>query len=196
MRLLQSKSHCFSFFTISFLSLTSLPFPGHTPGPRHEANRLKHPPKRNLNHQPLDLVFQAPNLSHQLAPLVGGDAGSDDGSADAACSPQRRLAGHIDVRHVLVFAQERQVQQDGQGRRVGRQDDDFRRSAVKGLGRCEREKPGAHVRKYILWWRKGMRGCGQHHTFVGALSQLVVMRGFCCLCQHRKSPILSALVCD
>lgn len=42
-----------------------------------------------------------------------------------------------------------------------------------------------------------MRGCGKHRTFVGALSQLVVVRGFCCLCQLLKSrSYLRSIVTD
>lgn len=83
-----------------------------SPSPFSSTSRITKPYHLNINqrtlyHQPFHLVFQAPDLSHQLAPLVAGDTSSDDGSTDAAGSPQRSLARHIDVRHVFVFAQER-----------------------------------------------------------------------------------------
>ena len=88
----------------------------------------------NLDHEPLDLVLQAPDLVHQVAGLVGGDAGSDDGSADAAGSAQGGLGGDVDVGDVLVLAEQRQVQEDGEGRGVGGEDDDLGDAAVERLG--------------------------------------------------------------
>ena len=60
--------------------------------------------RRPLDHEPLDLVLEGANLRLEVAMLVEGDAGADDGATDAARAPKRRLGGYVDVRHVLVFA--------------------------------------------------------------------------------------------
>lgn len=91
-------------------------------------------PREGLDHESLDLVLEAADLVHQVAGLVGGDAGGDDGTADATGTAQGSLGGHVDVGHVLVLAQQRQVQQDGERGGVGGQDDDLGDTAVQRLG--------------------------------------------------------------
>lgn len=59
------------------------------------------PSARHLDHESLDLVLQASDLIHEIRSLVGGDAGSDDGTADSAGAAQRSLAWYVDVWNVL-----------------------------------------------------------------------------------------------
>src|SRR3981189_864435 len=89
---------------------------------------------KNLDHEPLNLVLQAPDLVHQITGLVGGDASSDDGSAHAARSPQRAFRANIHVRDILVLAEQGQVEKDGEGSGVGGEDDDLGGAAVESLG--------------------------------------------------------------
>lgn len=90
----------------------------------------------SLDHQTLHAILQLADLGHQVARLVGGDGSSNDGAGHTAGAAQSSLAGDIDVRNVLVFSQERQVEEDGQRRGIGSKDNDLRGSAVEGLGRC------------------------------------------------------------
>ena len=76
-------------------------------------------------------------LFRSITGLVGSNAGRDHGTADTAGPSQRHLARHIDVRHVLVLGEEREMQEDGERRRVGREDHELRDTAVKRLGRCK-----------------------------------------------------------
>lgn len=87
----------------------------------------------------LDLIFQGPDLAHEVAGLVRRDARGDDGATDAAGSSERHLGRHVHVRHVLVLGEQRQMEQDGQRGRVRGQDDDLGFAAVEGLGGCQRE---------------------------------------------------------
>lgn len=87
-----------------------------------------------LDHESLDLILQAPDLVHQVAGLVGGDASSDDCSADATGATKGGLGWNVDVGHVLVLTEERQVQEDGQRSGVGSEDDDLGDAAVESLG--------------------------------------------------------------
>ena len=123
-----------------------------------------------LYHQPLNLILQRPYLTHQIARLVGSNAARDNRSANAACSAERHLRRDVDlanthqpqkypqhfhkgclrtyIRRILILTQQRQMQQDGQRRRIRRQNDNLRDTAIQRLGR-----------------------------FVGALFQLSVVRG-------------------
>ena len=47
---------------------------------------------------------------------------------------KKYLGGHEHVRHVLVLAQQREVQEDLQRFRVGRHDDELGDAAVQGFG--------------------------------------------------------------
>lgn len=91
-------------------------------------------PTEDLDHEPLDLVLQAADLVHQVAGLVGSDASGDDSTANTTGTAKGSLGGHIDVGHVLVLAQQRQVQQDGERSGVGSQDDDLGNTTVQRLG--------------------------------------------------------------
>lgn len=70
----------------------------------------------------------------QLGSFVGGHGDGDDRAADTAGTAKSGLGGDKDVRDVLVFAQQGQVEQDFEGFGVGSHDDEFRDTAVEGLG--------------------------------------------------------------
>jgi hypothetical protein len=58
-----------------------------------------------------------------MATLTAGD----DGASDTAGTAQGHLGGHVDVGYVLVLAEKRKVEENGQGRSVGGQNDQFAR---------------------------------------------------------------------
>jgi len=89
----------------------------------------------SLDHESLDLVLQSSNLVHQITGLVGGDACSDNCSANTTSSAQSCLRWDIDVWAVLVLRQKWEMEKDGEGGGVGSEDDDLADSAVKSLGR-------------------------------------------------------------
>ena len=88
----------------------------------------------NLDHETLDLVLESADLVHEIRRLVGGDRGGDDGAGDTAGAAKSGLGWHVDVWHVLVLAQEWEVQENGQWSGVGGEDDDLGDTAVEGLG--------------------------------------------------------------
>ena len=88
----------------------------------------------HLDQQLLDGQLGVINLALQLAALGGNDGGRDDGARDIAGTAQGDLARHKNVGHVLVFAQQGQVQQDFQRLSISSQDDELRDTAVQGLG--------------------------------------------------------------
>lgn len=68
-----------------------------------------------LDHEPLNLVLQGADLGHQIGGLVGGDGSGNDAPGDTASAAERHLGGNINVGNVLVFAKERDVEDDGKG---------------------------------------------------------------------------------
>jgi len=60
----------------------------------------------------LNLLLDVGDLGLELGSLVLRDAGGDDGPGDPAGAAQRLLGPHEHVRHVLVLAQQGNVQQD------------------------------------------------------------------------------------
>lgn len=104
-----------------------------------QQTRVHSKPYPSLDHESLNLVLDGPDLAHEVTSLVGGDASRDHGAGHTSRTTQRKLAGHVDVGHVLVLSQEGQMEQDGERGGVGGQDDDFSGSAVQSLGRWERE---------------------------------------------------------
>jgi len=87
-----------------------------------------------LDHQTLNLVLQVADGGSQVRSLVGGDAAGDHSTRDTGSTTESNLAGNVDIRNVLVLAQQGQVQNDRQRSGVGGQDDDLGGSAVEGLG--------------------------------------------------------------
>ena len=79
-------------------------------------------PPTCLDYQSLNLILERTNLALQLARLITRDAGRDDCPGDARGTTERCLGRDPDVRHVLVFAQEREMEEDCQGGGVGCED--------------------------------------------------------------------------
>lgn len=88
-----------------------------------------------LDHEPLNLVLDGPDLSHEVASLVGGDASSDHRTRDTGRPAQSKLAGHEDIRSILVFTKKGDVQKDSERIGVRSEDDDFRGTTIECLGR-------------------------------------------------------------
>jgi hypothetical protein len=57
--------------------------------------------KKGLDEKPLNLLLDRVDLALKLASLVGGDAGSNHGPADATGSAERRLGWDENVGNVL-----------------------------------------------------------------------------------------------
>ena len=101
----------------------------------HPAGVVAQPPPKSLDQQSLDLILDSPDLALQFGGLVRSDRGGDDGAAGAASTAKRNLGGHKHVRHVLVLAEQRQMQQDLERLRVGGEHDELTDAAVQRLGR-------------------------------------------------------------
>lgn len=94
-----------------------------------------HAPSDNrLDLEPLDLVLESADLAHKVGSLVGGDGSGNDCASNAAGTAECHLRGDVDVGNVLVLAEEREVEKNGQGRSVGSEDDDFGDTAIQRLG--------------------------------------------------------------
>ena len=87
----------------------------------------------HLDLEALDLVLEGADLAHEVGSLVGGDASSDNGSGDTASATESHLRGNVDVGHVLVLAEKRQVEEDSERGGVGRKDDQLANTTVEGL---------------------------------------------------------------
>jgi len=86
--------------------------------------------------QRLDRVADRQDLRLDLRALVRDDRGGDDRARDATRTTERLLRGNEHVRHVLVLAQQRQMQQDLERVGVSSHDDELRLATVEGLGGC------------------------------------------------------------
>lgn len=84
-------------------------------------------------HQPLNLILQRADLSHQITTLIRSDTGRNDCSRDSRRTTQCDFAGNVHVGNVFVFAEEREVEEDGEGGGVGCEDEDFGGAAVEGF---------------------------------------------------------------
>lgn len=84
----------------------------------------------------LNLVPDVVDNVLQLGRLVGGDGAGDDRAGNAAGSAQRHLGRHEHVRHVLVLAQQGEVQQNLEGLSVSSHDNQLADTTVQGLGSC------------------------------------------------------------
>ena len=91
-------------------------------------------PGQLLDNQPLNLVPHLQNLVLQRRSLITRDRSRNNATADTASTTKRTLGAHEDVWHVLVFGEERDVQQDGERARVGGEDDDLGNTSVQRLG--------------------------------------------------------------
>jgi hypothetical protein len=101
--------------------------------PRHLQSNSFNGTTYALDHQSLNLVFDGPDLSHEITGLVGGDAGRNHRTRDTGCTAQSELAGDENIRDILVLAEKGDVQKDSQGVRVRSEDDDFRGTTIEGF---------------------------------------------------------------
>lgn len=69
----------------------------------------------NLDQQLLDLSLESQNLRLEVRSFVSGDRASNNGAGNTAGTTKSSLGGNKDVRHVLVFAQKRQVKKNFNG---------------------------------------------------------------------------------
>lgn len=88
-----------------------------------------------LDDETLDLVLHFPDLSSQLRCIVGSDAGSDDGAGDTTSASEGRFGWDVDVCYVLVFAEEGEVEEDGEWAGVCGENDNLGDTSVEGLGK-------------------------------------------------------------
>jgi hypothetical protein len=87
-----------------------------------------------LDLEALDLVLEGADLAHEVGSLVGRDASSDDGPGDTAGATESHLGGDVDVGDILVLAEKRQVEEDGERGGVGGEDNQLADTTVESLG--------------------------------------------------------------
>jgi hypothetical protein len=88
----------------------------------------------SLDLETLNLVLEGADLAHQVGGFVGGDRRRDDRTSNTTGAAKCHLAGHVNVRNVLVLAKQRQVEEDGERGGVGSENDQLADSAIQGLG--------------------------------------------------------------
>jgi len=88
-----------------------------------------------LEQQLLNLLLNGLNLRLDLRALVLSHAGSDDRPADATGTTESLLGPDEHVGHVLVLAEQRDVEENLERLAVGRQHNKLRLATVQGLGR-------------------------------------------------------------
>ena len=86
------------------------------------------------NRNPLHRILHSPDPSHQIARLVASEANCHNRAADATGPSKCHFTGHINERHVLVFAQEWKMKRDGEGLGVAGHDDELGGSSVQRFG--------------------------------------------------------------
>ena len=133
-----------ALFQVNLLDVLALyiPYSSNSPMPLFkrslsqvlEPNGVTECSPEGLDSQALNLVAHGPDGAGQLAAVVGGDASSNHGAGDTASPSESHLAGHEDVWGALVLAEESQVQDDGDGGRIGGKDGDFTDTTVESLG--------------------------------------------------------------
>jgi hypothetical protein len=88
-----------------------------------------------LDEQLLNLVLEALDLAFELRALVRRHRACNHRARDSARAAQCLLRRHKHVGHVLVLAEEREVEEDFQGLCVGGHDDELRDAAIERLSR-------------------------------------------------------------
>ena len=88
----------------------------------------------SLNQELLDLVADGVDLRLDLRVLVRQDGAGDDRPGHTAGTSESNLGGDEDIGHVLILAQQRQVQEDLERLSVGGHDDQVGDAAIQGLG--------------------------------------------------------------
>lgn len=89
-----------------------------------------------LLHETFDGSLEVLDLVVELTLAVGLDGAGDHGAGDSAGVSEGNLAGDEYVVHVLLLADQRQVQQDLERLSVGGQNDEVSLLAVQGLSGC------------------------------------------------------------
>lgn len=90
--------------------------------------------RSTLDQQFLDFLLDGRDLWLELGSFVGCNTASDDRARDATGTAEGLLGANEDVWHVLVFAQQWQMQQDLQRLCVSCHDDELRQSTVESFG--------------------------------------------------------------
>lgn len=67
---------------------------------------------RGLNQEPFDRLLDGLDLLLQLRAFFDGDGAGDDWPGDPTSPPQRLLGAHEHVGHVLIFTEQREMQDD------------------------------------------------------------------------------------
>lgn len=80
---------------------------------------------RRLDLETLDLVLEGADLAHQVRRLVGCYAAGDNSASDAAGTSESHLGRDVDVWHVLVLAEEREMEEDREWGSVRRKNDEL-----------------------------------------------------------------------
>lgn len=96
--------------------------------------RIIYAARHKLDSEALDLLAEAADGTGELTALVAGDAGGDNRAADTASSAKGDLALNVHIGHVLVLAEERKMEENGEGYGVGGENDQLRNTAVQRLG--------------------------------------------------------------
>ena len=104
-----------------------------------ELDFIKSNPKENNNitsykKQPFHLVADSGDLRRQLGIVIGQDGAGHHGAGEAAGSSKGDLGGDEDERNVLLFAQQRQMEEIFQGIGVGSHDNQVGDTSVESLG--------------------------------------------------------------
>ena len=81
-----------------------------------------------------DLVLQFLDGTLDWAIKLGENGNGDDVSGDTASTAEVSLLSNVDVWHVLIFAQERQVEDDLKWFGIGGDDHEVGNTSVEGLG--------------------------------------------------------------
>ena len=82
-------------FGITWIQICMLALPPRLPFSKPHASNT-------LNHEPLDLILQTPNLPHQITRLISRDTRRDNCPANTTSSSQRRFGRYIDVRNTII----------------------------------------------------------------------------------------------
>lgn len=87
-----------------------------------------------LDSEALNLVAHGSDLAGELAGVVAGDASGDDSTADTTRTAEVHLAANVNIGDILVLAEKRKVEENGEGLSVSSEDDKLRDTTVQGLG--------------------------------------------------------------
>jgi hypothetical protein len=83
----------------------------------------------------MNRILHLPGLPHQITRLVRRDTSGNDRAADPTNSSERHFAGHVYEGDVLVFAEEREMEEDRERGGVACEHDELGYAAVEGFGR-------------------------------------------------------------